>query len=145
MYQVRAMQLLTPGFYNVFSGTLDQGIFSKEPFQKVRAAGFHTDQHQKIHNVNFSGRNVATLLCLCREGDHYSSENPSDLNSASIRSSRLAGIDCHHHWGRMSLAKLKNDRGITLVDSEPKMVTTLGDLSYQQRLDSFFKENSRAS
>lgn len=137
------MQLLTPRFYNVFSGTLDQGIFSKEPFQKVRAAGFHTYQHRKIHNVNFSGRNVATLLSLCQEDDRYSSENPTDLNSASIRFSQLAGIDCHHHWGRISLAKLKNDRGITLVDSEPKIVTTLGDLSYQQRLDSFFKENSR--
>ena len=137
------MQLLTPGFYNVFSGTLDQGIFSKEPFQKVRAAGFHTDQHRKIHNVNFSERNVATLLSLCQEDDRYASENPTDLNSASIRFSQLAGIDCHHHWGRISLAKLKNDRGITLVDSEPKIVTTLGDLSYQQRLNSFFKENSR--
>ena len=78
------MQLLTPGFYNVFSGTLDQGIFSKEPFQKVRAAGFHTDQHRKIHNVNFSERNVATLLSLCQEDDRYASENPTDLNSASI-------------------------------------------------------------
>ena len=137
------MQLHTPGFYKVFSGKLDQGIFSKEPFQKARAAGFYTDQHRKIHTVNFSRRNVATLLSLCQEYDHYSGKNPTDLNSASIRSSRFAGIDCHHHWGRMSLAKLKNHKGITLVDSEPRMVTTLGDLSYQQRLDSFFKASSR--
>ena len=136
------MQILTPGFYDVFSGTLDQGIFSKEPFKKVWD-GFYTEQHCRIHNVDFSGRNVAILLSLHQENDHYPSKNLTDLNSAGICSSQFAGIDCHHHWGRISLAKLKKDKGITLVDSEPKMVTTLGDLRYQQRLDSFFKGDSR--
>ena len=136
------MQLLTPGFYDVFSGTLDQGIFSKEPFKKVWD-GFYTEQHRRIHNVDFSGRNVSILLSMQQEDDHNTDTYLTDLNSASIYSSRFAGNDCHHHWGRISLAKLKNDKGITLVDSEPKMVTTLGDLRYQQRLDSFFKEDSR--
>ena len=136
------MRLLTPGFYDVFSGTLDQGIFRKESFKKD-PNGFYTGQHYKIHNVDFSGRNVAILLSLRQGDDHYSSDNFTDLNSASICSSQLAGIDCHHHWGRISLAKLKNEKGITLVDSEPKIVRTLGDLRYQQRLDSFFKGNSR--
>lgn len=136
------MQLLTPGFYDVFSGTLDQGIFSREPFKKV-CDGFYTEQHCRIHNVDFSGRNVAILLSLHQEVEHYPGDYLTDLNSANICSSRLAGIDCHHEWGRISLAKLKKDKGITLVDSEPKMVKTLGDLRYQQRLDSFFKGNSR--
>ena len=136
------MQRLTPSFYDVFSGTLDQGIFSKESFKKD-PNGFYTEQHYKIHNVDFSGRNVATLLSLRQGDDHHSSDNFTDLNSASICSSQLAGIDCHHHWGRLSLAKLKNEKGITLVDSEPKIVKTLSDLRYQQRLDSFFKGNSR--
>ena len=136
------MQILTPGFYDVFSGTLDQGIFCREPFEKVWD-GFYTVQHCRIHNVDFSGRNVAVLLSLHHENDHYTNKYVTDLNSTSIYSSRLTGIDCHHHWGRISLAKLKKDKGITLVDSEPKMVTTLGDLRYQQRLDSFFKGDSR--
>ena len=136
------MQILTPGFYDVFSGTLDQGIFSKEPFKEVRD-GFYTEQYCRIHNVDFSGRNVALLLSLNQEDDHHPNTYVTGLNSASIYSSRFAGIDCHHQWGRISLAKLKNVKGITLVDSEPKMVTTLGDLRYQQRLDSFFKGNSR--
>ena len=93
--------------------------------------------------MDFSGRNVAILLSLQQEDVHYTNTYVTDLNNASIYSSRFAGIDCHRHWGRISLAKLKKDKGIILVESEPRMVTTLGDLRYQQRLDSFFKGDSR--
>ena len=95
-----------------------------------------------IYDVDFSGRHVAVLLNFSQERGCYKNATIPGLNSASIRFSRCAGVDIHNHWGRLSLEKLKNDKGIILVDSKPRIVTTVGDIRYQDRLDSFFKKTA---
>lgn len=125
-----------PACYRVFSGTLDQGIFIEKPHKSYD--GCHGTQY-RIYEVSFSGRNVAVLLNFTHDTSRYPDPSVPSLNSASIRYCQCAGIDLHNHWGRLSLEKLKNEKGITLVD-KPRMVTTVGDVRYQERLDSFFKE-----
>lgn len=132
------MKLLTPDFYSVFSGTLNQGIFSEKAIkEQLGGSGFE----HNIYDVDFSGRKVAVLLSFSQEKDCHTDKTITGLDSASIRFSRCAGIDIHNHWGRISLEKLKADKGITLVDSKPRVVTTVSDIRYQERLDSFFKES----
>ena len=126
-----------PACYRVFSGTLDQGIFIEKEHKSHD--GCHETLYM-IYDVGFSGRNVAVLLNFAHEMGCYPDPSVPSLNSASIRYCQCAGIDLHNHWGRLSLEKLKNEKGITLVDSKPRMVTTVGDVRYQERLDSFFKE-----
>ena len=133
------MELKMPAYYRVFSGTLDQGIFTDKAFESE--GGFFPTEYM-TYDVDFSGRNVAVLLKLSHEHGCYPDKTVTGLDSASIRYSQCAGVDFHHHWGRLSLEKLKNEKGITLVDSKPRMVTTVGDIRYQERLDSFFKEAS---
>ena len=133
------MKLMTPACYKVFSGTLDQGIFSEERFE-TKGDSYATEQ--KVHNVDFSGRYVAALLRFCPERNGRPNEIFTDLNTASIRCCQCTDINLHHHWGRVSLEKLKSERGITLVDSKPRMVTTVSDLRYQERLESFYKKTS---
>ena len=125
-----------PACYRVFSGTLDQGIFIEKPHKSYD--GCHGTQY-RIYEVSFSGRNVAVLLNFTHDTSRYPDPSDPSLNSASIRYCQCAGIDLHSHWGRLSLEKLKNEKGITLVD-KPRMVTTVSDVRYQERLDSFFKE-----
>lgn len=125
-----------PACYRVFSGTLDQGIFIEKPHKSHD--GCHGTQC-RVYEVSFSGRNVAVLLNFTHDTERYPDPSVPSLNSASIRYCQCAGIDLHNHWGRLSLEKLKNEKGITLVD-KPRMVTTVGDVRYQERLDSFFKE-----
>ena len=133
------MELLTPDFYRVYSGTLSQGIFSEKAIkEQLGRPGFE----HNIYDVDFSGRKVAVLLSFSQEKDCLTDKTITGLDSASIRSSQCAGIDIHNHWGRISLEKLKADKGITLVDSKPREVTTVSDIRYQERLDSFFKESS---
>ena len=133
------MELKTPTCYRVLFGTLDQGVFSEKAFkQQDSCLGIQF----MMYDVNFSGRNVAVLLNSGQENDCCADKPVVGLNSASIRYNQCAGIDLHHHWGRLSLEKLKNEKGITLVDSKPRMVTTVGDVRYQERLDSFFKKTS---
>ena len=125
--------------YRVFSGSLDQGIFIEKAHKSHD--GHHEIRHM-IYEVDFSGRNVAVLLNFAQDTGCYPDPSDPSLSSASIRFCQCAGIDLHSHWGRLSLEKLKNEKGITLVDSKPRMVTTVGDVRYQERLDSFFKETS---
>ena len=126
-----------PACYRVFSGTLDQGIFIEKAHKSHDG---YQEARYMMYEVGFSGRNVAVLLNFTHDTGCYPDPSAPSLSSASIRFCQCAGIDLHHHWGRLSLEKLKNEKGITLVDSKPRMVTTVGDVRYQERLDSFFKE-----
>ena len=133
------MELLTPSCYSVLSGTLNQGIFSKQD-SKIQNGSFGVMHN--TYDVDFSGRHVAVLLNFFQEKGFRKETTITGLDSASIRSSQCADIDIHNHWGRISLEKLKADKGITLVDSKPRVVTTVSDLRYQERLDSFFDTSS---
>lgn len=136
---VSYMELLTPSCYSVLYGTLSQGIFSKRD-SKIQDGSFGVTHN--TYDVDFSGRNVAVLLNFFQEKGFHKETTITGLDSASIRSSQCADIDIHNHWGRISLAKLKADKGITLVDSKPRVVLTVSDLRYQERLDSFFDTSS---
>lgn len=133
------MELLTPGFYSVLSGTLTQGIFHK---QAVKGKRDSIRIKHNVHDVDFSGRNVAVLLNFIEEKDFHDDKTIAGLDSASIRFSQCSDIDIHNHWGRTALKKLKVDKGITLVDSKPRVVTTVSDIRYQERLNSFYKKFS---
>lgn len=135
------MELLAPACYAVFSGTLNEGTFSKKT-HKFQGGCLGTEF--MIYDVDLSGRNAAVLLNFSQERDCHTDASITGLNSASIRFSGFAsaGVDIHNHWGRLSLEKLKNDKGITLVDSKPRIVTTVSDIRYQDRLDSFFKKTA---
>ena len=133
------MELLTPSCYSVLSGTLNQGIFNKQD-SKLQSGSFGITHN--TYDVDFSGRNVAVLLNFFQEKGFHKETTITGLNSASIRYSQCADIDIHNHWGRISLEKLKADKGITLVDSKPRVITTVSELRYQERLDSFFDTSS---
>ena len=133
------MELLTPSCYSVLCGTLNQGIFSEQD-AKTEHGSYGVTHH--TYDVDFSGRNVAVLLNFFQEKGFHREKTITGLDSASIRSSQCADIDLHNHWGRISLEKLKADKGINLVDSKPRVVTTVSDVRYQERLDSFFDASS---
>lgn len=133
------MELLTPDFYSVLSGTLSQGTFRKQT-AKGKRDGIRSEHN--IYDVDFSGRKVAVLLNFIEEKDFQDDETIAGLDSGSIRFNQCVNIDTHNHWGRTALKKLKADRGITLVDSKPRVVTTVSDIRYQERLNSFFEEFS---
>ena len=136
---VRYMELLTPSCYSVLCGTLNQGIFSQQD-SKIQSGSF--GETHNTCDVDFSGRNVAVLLSFFQQKGFRKETTITGLDSASIRSSQCVDIDIHNHWGRISLDKLKADKGITLVDSKPRVVTTVSDLRYQERFDSFFDRSS---
>ena len=133
------MELLAPACYTVFSGSLNDGTFSEKTY---KFQGGCQGTEFMIYDVNFSGRNVAVLLNFSQEGGYFTDETVTGLNSASIRFCPCVDVDTHNHWGRLSLEKLKHDKGITLVDCKPRIVTTVGDIRYQERLDSFFKKDT---
>lgn len=134
------MELLVPACWKVFSGSLNDGTFSEKnhKFQ----GGCYPGTEFMVYDVDFSGRNVAVLLNFRQQGECFTDATATGLNSASIRFCRCVDVDTHNHWGRLSLEKLKNDKGITLVDCKPRIVTTVGDIRYQERLDSFFKKDT---
>ena len=138
-HRVSYMELLTPDFYSVLSGTLSQGTFCKQTAKGKRDS---IRSKHNVYDVDFSGRNVAVLLNFIEEKDFQDDKTIEGLDSASIRFNQCVDIDTHNHWGRTALKKLKADRGITLVDSKPRVVTTVSDIRYQERLNSFFEESS---
>ena len=124
---------VSPG-YDVFSGSLDCGVFDPVGCQDIVI----NDERQLLAaKIDFSGRSVAVLLSSYFKDGRMPPIN--GLNSASLRLVQSVDVGFDHLWGRLSLEKLKKNRGITLVESKPRVIKTLGEIRYSERLNSFYR------
>ena len=124
---------VSPG-YDVFSGSLDCGQFDPVSCRNIV---INNERHLLTAKLDFSGRSVAVLL------SSYLDDNRlppiEGMSSANLRFVQSVDVGFDHLWGRLSLQKLKKNRGITLVESKPRVIKTLGDIRYSQRLNSFYR------
>ena len=128
------MDLRVSPRYDVFSGSLDCGEFGPV---SCRDVVINNERQLLVAKIDFSGRSVAVLLTSYLEDGRLP---PVDgLNSANLRFVQCVDVGFDHLWGRLSLKTLKKNRGITLVESKPRVIKTLGEIRYSQRLDSFYR------
>lgn len=128
------MDLQVSAGYDVFSGSLDCGEFDPVLCQDIV---INNERQLVVAKIDFSGRSVAVLLSSYVEDGRLPPVN--GLNGANLRFVPSVDVGFDHLWGRLSLKKLKKNRGITLVESKPRVIKTLGEIRYSQRLNSFYR------
>lgn len=128
------MDLRVSPRYDVFSGSLDCGEF--DPVS-CRDIVINNERQLLVAKLDFSGRSVAVLLSSYHEDGR--SPPVDGLSSAHLRFVQSVDVGFDHLWGRLSLQKLKKNRGITLVEGKPRVIKTLGEIRYSQRLNSFYQ------